>query len=340
MSSLRPDIGLKNNNNAGDLPYNVDPSRWYKSYPYGFSFFNAESKKSDPATETFWLPIAPNNINVTTHYATNIVTTLYGIIEEHSEIRYYDIVIQGNTGIAPKYTVPFALGDKTVGTGTAKIDAFSGLPDPSAPGSPSTGRTSFKPAGGVDFKGFLPEITNTINAAANLAKSISGGTVENPTGIQVQQSGYYAFHNFYKFLHRYKLDTSRTSGDTKGVGQDVASRGVALGLANVKGFSGGISDQDGRRALHPLQFLNYKDNIKYDVIPISFTLTRSAENPMLYNYSIRMRAFNLRNVNAKPPESDRLAELGLGDLGGSLFSKATSIAGNASRLISGIKGAF
>jgi hypothetical protein len=294
-------------------PYSVDASNWYKSYPYGFQFFSSEAKEADGPSETFWLPISPKDINVTTHYATNIITTLYGVIEEHSEVRYYDIVMQGNTGIAPKYTTSFKE------TPTA-----------------SDGRDNFSPQGGINLGGFLPEITNTVNAATNLVKAISGGPGANETGIAPEQSGYYAFHNFYKFLLRYKIDTAPapTSNGTASV-SDLSNKAMSLAKSAIGSAVDSLSD---KRAVHPLQFLNYKDSIKYDCVPISFTLTRSAENPMLYNYSIRLRAYNLRSVDSQPSEDNLLVRLGLGSLSGSLFSKITSVVGNASTLLSGIKG--
>lgn len=329
-------LDVLNINNPEDTPYRVDATKWYKSYPYGFAFWSFDAKNGSLASETFWLPIAPSNINVTTHYATNIITTLYGTIEEHSEVRYYDIVIQGNTGIAPKYTVPFK---NVEGAGNPAGVAVSkpGIPSPNkvSPGNPSVGRSSFGSAAtaGV-LGGFLPEVTNSFAAAANLVNNIKNpGGRKNPTGITPEQSGYYAFHNFYKFLLRYKADTSRIGKEGEG------SKLTVLGPSPTNKPS--QSGRNAKRAVHPLQFLNYKDNIKYNCVPISFTLTRSAERPMLYDYNIRLRAFGLQNVNAKAVNSDNLrAELGLGGLEGSIFSKITSVVGNCSTLLSGIKGAF
>jgi hypothetical protein len=180
-----------------DGPYTVEPNRWYKAYPYGFAFSDSKAMPGSAASEIFWLPIAPNNINVTTHFATNIVTTLYGIIEEHSEVRYYDITISGNTGIAPKNVLP------TTATSVVKKDLQNLYPpNPLDPTKPSTGRAFFKPQSGLigSLGGFLPEVTNTINAAANLVKSATTNADNiNETGISPTQSGYYAFHNFYKF---------------------------------------------------------------------------------------------------------------------------------------------
>ena len=327
MAGPLNDITVFNSNNDG--PYKVASERWYKSYPYGFSHW-AYEWQSGNATETFWLPINPQNINVTTHFATNIITTLYGVVEEHSEVRYYDIEIKGNTGIAPRFTVPFN-GVQVGGSASAASKLTDKKwPNQNNPGGPSVGRKAFEPAGGLSLGGFLPEITNTIQAASKLVTDVLGGP-SNPTGIEPHQSGYYAFHNFYKFLLRYKIDTARAPKNGESQAGITAAGNNALA---------GLTGLSAKRKQHPLQFLNYKDNIKYDCIPISFTLTRSAENPMLYNYHIRLRAYNLRNVEADVGAVNIKAELGLNNLSGSLFSNMAGIAGNASTLISGIGGVF
>jgi hypothetical protein len=327
MAQARPDGGSSSNSGLENDIYNVEPNRWYKAYPYGFAFSGAKTKQGDAVEEIFLLPIAPNNINTTTHFATNIVTTLYGIIEEHSEVRYYDITISGNTGIAPKNVLP------TTSTLSVKKDPFNQPPPNEVDKTkPSVGRISFKPQSGLvgSLGGFLPEVTNTINAAANLVKSVTTNADSiNETGITPTQSGYYAFHNFYKFLLRYKQDVSGTNSNS-------GSSGFSIELPKIGGGSNGKGSKI--REVHPLQFLNYKDNIKYDVVPIAFTLTRSADNPLLYVYNIKLRAFNLRNATSKVDSNNLLADLGLGDIKGSLFSKMTGVVGKASTLISGLGG--
>lgn len=285
---------------AIDQIYKVQCDNWYKSKPYGFVFFDravngTQSFAGVSGRITFWLPINPENINVTTHFATNIITTLYGIVEEHSEVRYYDIVISGTTGYGPRY---FSHVETDAG-GAVNNGAFK-----------SSGREAFQ-------AGFLESISlpggigaGALGAASQIANSVTDAVsatqdgANTTTGIDMRQSGYVAFHNFYRFLLQYKKD------------------GAGLGPA---GFA--------PRTVHPLQFLNYKDRIKYDCVPISFTLTRSAESPMLYNYNIKMRAFNLRNVSADPAgvgtEAAFLASLGLSSSFTDEFNDALGAVGGA-----------
>lgn len=297
--------GLPGSNNKE--PYSVEPTNWYKSLPYGFACYNIDSKPGDKAKSIFYLPISPSNISVRTAFATNLITTLYGIVEEHSEVRYYDITISGTTGFAPRFVGAFEDGTK-------------------ASDSKSTGRSAFTTSGVPDLGGFLPEVTNTINQVLNIADDIGNtlfGGPNNPTGIDPSKSGYVAFHNLYKFLLKYKNDAAQVNA-----AQNTQSFSVPQLLP---------PENKSTRQVHPIQFLNYKDGIKYDVVIQEFTVNRSADNPMLYNYMIKMRGFNLRNVNTKAPEANQLAKLGLDGLEGqSLFDKFTSVAGDAATVISGL----
>lgn len=270
--------------------YTVEPTNWFKAKPYGFAFFNRQAKSDQiaPEVEVIYLPILPSNVNVTTHFATNLVTTLFGVVEEHSEVRYYDITISGNTGIAPRWT-----------GGTQKI--------------PSAGKSSFDNKAILEDQlgGFLPEVTNVVNQAVNAVQSIGDSLTTGPTndtGIAPAESGYLAFHELYKFFLRYKRDTAGFS---------------------VNGTT--------PRQTHPISFLNYKDGLRYDCVPRAFVLTRDAARPMLYNYNITLRAFNLRNVNDTGTEDDQLTKLGLGGMESqSIFSSLTDAAGTAATLVGAV----
>lgn len=266
--------------------YDILQSNWYKSLPYGFAF---PAKGS--SMNKIWLPISPSNLDIKTHFATNIVTTLYAVVEEHSEIRYYDITISGTTGIAPQY-----IGSKNTVGNTVPQSANSIL----------TGRSSFESETLVNLKGFLPEVTNAISQikdTINSAFNPSG----NPTGVQDSQTGYMAFHTLYQFFLEYKKDTATSKTRT-------------------------IS--------RPMQFLNYKDNNKYDCVPIDFQLSRSKDSPMLYNYRIQLRAYNLRNVYADDNIGDldsNLVKLGLDGIDSqSIFSELSEKAADAAALISAV----
>jgi hypothetical protein len=253
-----------------DKAYKTDTKSWFKTLPYGFSF----TPKGDANSIVMFLPIGPNNLSISTHFATNAIPTLYGTVEEHSPVRYFDIAIAGTTGMAPKYVAPFYQ---------------SGTPPT------SLGRDMFRVT--IDILdvassiGLFSKTINLIKQTASKATSLLDKQPTPVTGIFTNQTGYLAFHNLYKLLLWYKRDASGTDGNEGPI-----------------------------RKKHPLQFLNYKDGNRYDVVVRSFTLTRSAENPMLYMYNIQLRGYNLTDIEKGLPAEDikvRLATLGLDGVNGS-----------------------
>lgn len=244
---------------------------WYKQKPYAFRFRD----------QTFYLPISPSNLSITTHFGTNVISTMYGTIEEHSEQRYYDIQIAGTTGMSPRYyknvsdQVYDSIDTKAIGRASTPIASRVG-----------------GTLGGF-FKRTQSLIENTLNQVSDLLGEDNG-----TTGIDLQRTGYAAFHNFYKFLLLHKK--------------------VATGKSNIGSGS------------RSLTFINYKDNNQYNVAIQNFQLVRDVSNPMLYNYNITMRAYNLRSADSKDIEldvKDRLAELGLDGL--ETTSIATKLANKA-----------
>lgn len=245
---------------------NTNLENWYKQLPYGFRFRGM----------TFYLPIAPSNLNITTHFGTNIISTMYGTVEEHSEQRYYDITISGTTGMSPKYykQVSEQSPDKVIGRAGTPI----------------------KSKIGGNLGGFFKRTQSLIENTANQASDLLGDN-DPSTGINLQRTGYAAFHNFYKFLLLHKK--------------------VATGQSDIGSGS------------KNLIFINYKDNNQYNVAIQAFQLTRDAVNPMLYNYHINMRAYNLVSADSKDISKDvsnRLSDLGLDGISTSL---ATQLANKA-----------
>lgn len=271
---------------AGPNTKGTHLENWYKQRPYAFKF----------REQTFYLPISPSNLTISTHFATNIITTMYGTVEEHSEQRYFDIVINGTTGMSPRYY-------KTIGS--EKVEAKT------IGRAGSEVKSMFGGVLGGFFKRTQAMIENTINQASDLL-----GEDEPTTGIDLSRTGYAAFHNFYKFLLLHKKH---------------------------------IMGQDGAREIGSgdsfLRFINYKDNNQYDVVIQGFQLSRDSSNPMLYNYNITMRAYNLRTagtISAGSDISSRADELGLSGIETSLFSKMSNKARKAKNTaystIAGFKG--
>lgn len=274
-------------NSNMDKHYKVESQNWYSAKPYGFKMATR-----DGGTFTMFLPIAPSNLTISTPFATNLIPTLYGTVEEHSDVRYFDISIEGTTGMSPKFVAP--------GAGTDSAVLYSHLK--------KNGRSTVSVAASLGAGGFFAKTLSIANQIKNKAADLLDGGPKPQAGINPNDSGYIAFHNLYRFLLQYKKDAA------------------------------GVTSKTARKT-HPLTFFNYKDNNQYDVVVRGFVLKRSAENPMLYNYSIQLRGYNLRSISS-PINNDlnqRLRELGLngvdsssvlGDMK-SISSQAKGIIGSA-----------
>jgi len=270
-----------------DADYSPNAIRWHQTVPYGFIFSPRDTSKT---SKIMYLPINPSNLNITTHFATNLIPTIYGTVEEHSPVRYYDIAIEGTTGIGPKYVQPVDYG---------------------ATVTPLDGRSSFTIKQNVSLGGFFSQ---TINTIGNIANSSLSNTKTSTTGLQLDQTGYAAFHNLYRFLLAYKKDI--------------------IGSASTNNTNGG-SPPDA-----PLIFFNRKDANQYSVVVKSFSLKRDKDNPMLYYYSIIMRGYDLDYVDAalkRNNDKDLLANLGLNGINGSSFlGDIMSGAANAKSILSSV----
>jgi len=267
----------ENKNDKNSNAYYPIEENWYKALPYAFKTNNG----------IIYLPISPQNISINTYFATNTITTLYSTVEEHSEVRYFDIVIQGTTGFSPKY----------IGT-QSKQDPTKKPPD---------GRISYGSGAIIDtgiLGGFGSSTINKINASLNkITDAIRlGENRPHESGVFKDRTGYMAFHKLYLFLLKYKKDTAS---------------GLFKEEANQKS---------------PLIFINYKDNNQYSCTVQRFSLEKSADNPMLYNYIIQLRAYNLSSISTKAPAEEllnRLNQLGLDKEKASVLARARNTISNA-----------
>jgi hypothetical protein len=261
-----------------DASYPLEGRRWYQTYPYAFQAMVQE--EGTVKRKQFFLPISPQNLSITSHFATNVVATFGGTVEEHSKVRYFDITIQGTTGFAPKYY-------KSVDISSPNPE-FVGPPAPITSGA-TKGRMSYQSGeilgslGGF-FAGTIGKVNQALNKAQDAIYAALGKAKPFQPGVFFDSSGYAAFHNLYTFLLEHKKFAA--SGLPMSKGQEV-----------------------------PLVFVNYKDNNQYSCAVQRFTLSRSADNPMLYNYVIQLRAYDLSPIASNQFSffslKDRLDQLGL-----------------------------
>jgi hypothetical protein len=275
--------------------YQERQENWYKALPYAFR------AKINGEIYVFYLPISPKNLNITTYFATNMVATLYSTVEEHSEQRYFDITISGTTGFAPQFHQEYGPFDDN-GVALSSYESALYL-------TPSAGRKKYEIQSEIlnEISGLFPKtvgkLQNALNQAGsafNTVKSKFGASSNYEAGVFNNASGYKAFHALYKFLLKHKQSAAAGTAEKK-----------KFSLPFGKGHS--ESTEQGKAEDSVLQFVNYKDNNQYSCVVNRFTLERSSENPMLYDYNISLRAYNLSPITtSKAPDlTDRFENLGL-----------------------------
>lgn len=307
---------------------------WYKSLPYAFETNIAG------VSERIYLPINPSNLTISTHYATTIITTLGGTVEEHSDQRYFDISISGTTGIGPKYTPPAANLTQLSSDLNKQVSAILGktpkLVSPNTTSRSFYGDTSFISGGALGgfFADKIAKVNKIANSIKDVVSSVTGKPVKpHESGITLSSTGYYAFHKLYLFFNDYKKNIMKNAEPPSlDLSVDGALNAVAGAVPGGKAILDAVNKKN---PTTPLSFINYKDNNKYSCIINKFTLTRDIANPMLYNYSIQLRGYNLQPIEKQVDENleDRLSQLGLSKDGPSALARIK-------KGMSGVRGAL
>ena len=310
---------------AGTYDIENVKENWYKSLPYAFES-NVGGKR-----KLIYLPLNPSNITITTHYATELIPTIGGTVEVHSDQRYFDISISGTTGIAPKYTPVVApiIGDNLTQV-SQKVDGREFY----------QGGFLFANSLGGFFSDKLAKLDKAKNLARDAVNSATGGPLKpHESGVKLERTGYYAFHRLYLFFQEYKNAIKKAAEVS--LGDQLIASGLAKAssfLSSAAPFLPPLPKKPDSTA--PLSFINYKDNNRYSCVINKFTMTRDASTPMMYNYNISLTAYDLTSAD-KPLEDDsleaKLFELGLSKDKPSLLSRVKGGLGNAKGAINSVK---
>ncbi|MEQ1531153.1 MAG: hypothetical protein ABL925_17695, partial [Methylococcales bacterium] len=122
------------------------------------------------------------------------IPTIYGTVEEHSPVRYYDITLEGTTGMTPRFVEPTS--------GSVDNTALPGR-------SAFTIQQSLSTLAG----GFFAKTLSAADTVYNSQQELSFGR-SAVTGIFKNETGYMAFHNLYRFFLQYKKDVAGVSDHT------------------------------------------------------------------------------------------------------------------------------
>lgn len=249
------------------LPYKINPDltrkiqseiksdRWNGVgkngvFRYSFSVAKAASDGTTLPTKatvpgfndtTFFLRIPPQNITISTQFATNVSATNRGILEEHNGVVFRLINISGTTGVFPDRLV--------VGQNKSSNKAVNVVKN--------------------IFPNAFNSVTSAINSFNDIASAVTGppprelSPEDEENNPDFQKTGYHQFWVLHNFIVAY---------------------------AEAK-------KQVGSNDLRFL-FNSPKDNISYVCTPMSFDLKRISDQPLLYNYTIVLKCWDIAPISA------------------------------------------
>ena len=209
LSGLKPPSG----EDIYEYPYHIEQSNWFKTIPYGFRV--VKSKNEEGALSKFpspmdflhgaigdnncsyYFPVNPESISISTPFAVQVTPTLGGVVEEHSGAVFYNITVSGTTGIIPE------------------INITSGIPRLA---EEELRNCAYNPSWLDKMQakaGFGSATYNAVNSSIAAVKKLSsqllGIPIDNKTVDDGKdyKSGYTAYHILYKFIWLYHLDKSQ-----------------------------------------------------------------------------------------------------------------------------------
>jgi hypothetical protein len=239
---------------SGDLSkkiQNVNSDDWNKQYPYLFRVYRengvGRSKESldgigqngIQSLSEVLLNLPPQAISISTHFASSVLATNNGILEENNGVVFRTISITGTTGILPERRNVIE---------KPKEGALSVVTD--------------------IFASTTQAIGNTLKTAARIFNS--GKEADKLKDSEYEKTGYYQFWLLHHFLVAY-------------------------------------AEQKKKKKQHDLRlaFISRKDNVGYYVTPVSFDMKRDASSPLVYRYSIMLKAWEIIPATGIDPIEDK-----------------------------------
>jgi hypothetical protein len=319
-----------------ELFYRINPSNWYKYFPYKFEIhsiggtvttasvfsFNVSTGKSgmettkevgDTLQAEFHLPIPPQQISIQHIPATEATPTMGGIVEEVSYPTLFTITISGSTGMS--------VGSEGFG------------------GSPANKWIGEKPAKSVYQRETYEELTGIANVAGRVANaalntldrvaslvtpevtvpfSRYGSGVYTPdSGMEQEDDTAIDFWNPPTPANSSwgsRLLKSITSGFMEeGKKPSLYCNGFAIDHAMRQFFLMYQKNraQDTWKAETALFFVDTKSNTRYRITPRSLNFSRTSDSPFTTTYSMVFRAWDLQDASMSSSTTtsavDRLA---------------------------------
>jgi len=261
--------------------YTVKAKNWHQTYPYRFVI------RLGGAQFIYALPIPPSSYNVSTIIPSRATATLGGVVEESSEVVFFNISMQGTFGQA----ISKQRGETPAGRSDEfrKVFTSGGLLGSALSTLANTAGNLIKAAtlqlNLLELLGNaqLPYSSSFVNADTAPSEGLIGDVISsvsnifNPPGASdptklttTGGNGFTEVHAFQNFLLAYQKLAAKSPGD------------------------------------YSLHFQNIKDNCEWRCILASPpTFSKNAQRPFIYDYALTLSAWNLRQLDEVVPPIDR-----------------------------------
>jgi hypothetical protein len=247
--------------------WTITGANWYQVYGYQFQV-DAYGVKY-----YFTLPIPPQTISISPVIPSKITPTMGGVVEEHSAVTFWQINMAGTTGVGVSRRDGDELNRKYMAGQFREILSTTGL----LAGKFNELNKSINKIGGL-IDGAINTVTNFTEAKNPLdaISAVSGGVVGTVNNALLPPLPY---------------SSSAVKQESNGFTEAQELQRFFYAYQKLK------ADAPGNVSLH---FVNYKTNQKWRVAVKNFSLQQSANEPMLYKYSISLQGWDCVAPSEEP----------------------------------------
>ena len=280
--------------------WEIFPERWHQVFPYQFIIM--QNKKEDSSgikagsaqLAIYTLPIPPQALNMRMVSASNVTPTLGGVVEETSANVFWEISLNGTTGVAVGKAGNLAqqlAPDKKGIEASWSLDYAKSLLFGDAPKVASKFREVIKTTG---------ELSGIFGALQGAAGKVLGGLdqLDKVTGSGAT-GGVGAANGMLQqaLLPSPMFNASSVSRTKNGFGEIQQMQRFLLVYSRLKGaFPNEFF----------LKFVMHKTNQQWMCSIKDFQISQNAQNPMLYRYSIQLKCWQVGSAG-KEEDTNKMA---------------------------------
>ena len=254
----------------------IDSSTWYQTFPYRFVIMKDENGGQGPDNfYVYSLPIPPEQLVIKPVYASDTVATMGGVIEECSEVTFWQIIMSG--------LMPLSV-NRSIGEDDSR-------PDYANPAK------NFRDT--MNTTGLLTGIASSLTGPLLSA----GGTIASVTAAGNSGDPISALEAIVEPHLPYT--ESAVSEDNNGYSEIYAMQRFFQSYEHIKS-----RQNKSDNSTYTLFFENVKDNQRFRVIPKQTDFIRTSKTPYGYRYQIVLQGWKLDNVatsNIQNSAQDRFA---------------------------------